>query len=121
MSTSPFRPNERSIPVTLLTQPHGVVSDHGDTAVLRLDPAAHQHAAGECLVCSTRGDVRALLFDLQERARHGLIPAFSAVTIDARGVADQDRIIRDLTPGASLAFGLRDHAVARNFHLASVI
>ncbi len=121
MTGTPFGRREKSIPVTLLTHPSQPRDTVAGTALLRLDPAAHDHRGAECLVCSARGDVRALLFDLQERARHGLVPAFSAVTIDVSGIENPEKIIKDLTPGASPAFGLRDHAVARNFHLATVV
>ena len=121
MNSTPYQRNAQSIPVTLLTVPGPDQDRNLHTALLRLDPATHDHGGGECLVCSARGDVRALLFDLQERARLGLVPAFSAVTIDASGIENPEKIIKDLTPGASPAFGLRDHAVARNFYLAAVV
>jgi hypothetical protein len=81
----------------------------------------HDHSGAECIVCSTRGNVRALLFELQEKARLGMIPAFSAVIIDARTSSDAAAIVDGLIPGKLPAFGLRDHAVARNFRLAEAV
>jgi hypothetical protein len=77
----------------------------------------HDHGGSECLVCSTRGNVRVLLFELLEQARTGAIPAFSSVVVDARQALDAQAVIDALTPGKLPAFGLRDHTVARSFKL----
>jgi hypothetical protein len=125
---SPFARREKSIPVTVVTGGRSVVDDllavpgNRQAAVIRLNPEDHGHPPGtECLVCSTRGDIRALLFDLQEAARQGLREPFSSVIVDATGVADIAPMVDRIVPGRLPAFGLRDHAVAKNFHLGSVV
>jgi hypothetical protein len=53
--------------------------------------------------------------------RLGDIQPFNRVVVDARRVADKQRVIDALTPGNLPAIGLRDHAVARNFYLENVL
>lgn len=125
--SSPFARRERSIPVTVVTGNSADIDDllavpgRRQAAVIRLNPEDHGHPPGtECLVCSTRGDIRALLFDLQESARLGFREPFSAVIVDATGLPDAAEVIDRIVPGKLPAFGLRDHAVAKNFHLEAV-
>ena len=88
-------------------------------AILTIEDAAgHEHSGAECLVCSARGNVRVLLFELLEQARIGAVPKFNSVVVDARRAADPQAIIDALVPGKLPAFGLRDHTVARSFRLA---
>jgi hypothetical protein len=121
MSTTPYQRNASSIPVTVVTGVDTPLPVIRGSALIVMTDTDHDHAGAECIVCSTRGNVRALLFELQEKARLGMIPAFSAVIVDARTSTDAAIIIDGLIPGKLPAFGLRDHAVAKNFHLATVI
>jgi hypothetical protein len=121
MAGTPYQRNAKSTPVTVVTGTDGALPVIDGAATILMTDADHPHDGAECIVCSMRGNVRALLFELQERARFGLSPGFSAVIIDARSTSDTAAIIDGLIPGKLPAFGLRDHAVARNFHLAEVI
>jgi G3E family GTPase len=119
MSGTPFDRATSSIPVTIVT--HGPMPARDDeTALLHLDPALHDHAAGaECVACAAAGDVRAMLFDLltasrQEKRR------LHAVIIDASDLTDAQPVIAKLDPHTA-AHGLRDHTVLRSFHLSRVI
>jgi len=114
---APFSPSATSIPVTVVTTGELPPSAAGTAVITIADAAGHDHAGAECLVCSTRGNVRVLLFELLEQARRDMVPAFTAVTVDARQAADPQAVIDALTPGKMPAFGLRDHTVARSFRL----
>jgi hypothetical protein len=113
------RRDDEIIPVTLVTPGGGPVPLDSDTAFVRLAAnTGHGHADGvQCIACASRGDVRAILFDLLEGARLGLRPAFSRVVLDATDVADPAQIVAALT-GRLPAQALRDHTVARRFYLA---
>lgn len=118
--TTPFDRTTSSIAVTVVTS-DAVPDQPGDVAVIRLEPAPHEHPAGqECIACATAGDVRAMLFDLLQETRTGKRGPFSSVVIDAHRLRDPQRIIDRLDPHAP-AIGLRDHTVARSFHLTRVI
>lgn len=121
--TDPFARRANSVPVTVVTNTPAFTGLGGrDTAVLRLEAPLHAHDAGsECIACETRGNVRVLLFELQEKLRLGMAEPFTRVVVDASGVADVAAVTDALIPGKLPAFGLRDHAVARNFHLAEVL
>ena len=56
-----------------------------------------------------------------EKVRLGMVEPFVRVVVDASEVSDKDAVADALVPGRLPAFGLRDHAVARNFHLAEVV
>ena len=120
MST-PFDKASSSIPVTVVTT--GAAANYaapGDKLV-HLEPALHEHAPGsECVACAARGDIRALLFDLLQSSRTEQRP-LTAVVVDASDLSDARPIIDRLENGALPAFGLRDHTVARSFHLSRVI
>jgi hypothetical protein len=119
MST-PFDRTTSSIGVTIVTS-DAVPEQPDDVAVLLLEPALHEHPPGqECIACATRGDVRAMLFDLLQERRTGARKPFSRVVIDAHRLRDPQQIIDRLDPHAP-ALGLRDHTVARSFHLTRVI
>lgn len=117
----PYGRNAHAIPVTIVTGAGQIDQETAGAVHIKLDPDTHDHDGGACFVCAARGDVRALLFDLYERARLGLAEPFDSVVVDATGVPDVQRTVDALIPGASPAFGLRDHAVARNFALKAVI
>lgn len=113
--TSPFTPLPRSVPVTVVTSGDLPPAD----TVLTLRPALHEHAAGaECVACAAAGDIRAMLFDLLTETRTGGHAPLAGVVVDARALRDPQPIIDRLVPGRIPALGLRDHAVARSFHLA---
>ncbi|MEO6394925.1 MAG: hypothetical protein ABIO40_03345, partial [Devosia sp.] len=107
------------IPVTVVTQ--GPVAADPGAKVLHLEPALHEHDAGnECVACAARGDIRALLFDLLQSSRNDSRP-LTAVVVDASDLKDAQAIIDRIDRGKLPAFGLRDHTVARSFHLSRVI
>lgn len=120
MST-PFDKASSSIPVTVVTT-HGAETFADPAArVVRLEPALHEHeAGGECVACAARGDIRAILFDLLQSARSEQRP-LTSVVIDASALKDAKPVIDRLERGVVPAFGLRDHTVARSFHLSRVI
>jgi len=118
MSAASFQRSAASTPVIVVTEPDAALPVLPGAAILTIEPALHDHAAGaECIACASRGDVRVLLFDLLERSRRGLVPPYSSVIIDARKVNGPQAVIDRLIPGRQPAFGLRDHTVARSFHL----
>jgi hypothetical protein len=113
---APFAPAAKSIPVTVITTGDLVVPP-GATLVTIEPESGHDHAGAECLVCSTRGNIRVLLFERLEQARLGVMPQFGAVVVDARQAQRPQAVIDALVPGKLPAFGLRDHTVARSFTL----
>ena len=121
MST-PFDSAPASIPVTVVTSAGALPPPEPGAARLRLQPALHEHApGGECPACAARSDIRALLFDLLQRARQpGENPVLSVV-VDASALGDAAPIIDRLRRGRVPALGLRDHTVARSFHLSRVL
>lgn len=121
MST-PFDKASSSIPVTVVTTPGAEKFGDPGAALLHLEPALHEHEPGnECVACAARSDIRALLFDLLQASRQpGANPVLSVV-VDASDLADPKPVIDRLERGVVPAFGLRDHTVARSFHLSRVI
>ena len=121
MST-PFDRASSSIPVTVVTNTEALGFADPGAVRLRLEPALHEHDPGsECVACAARGDIRALLFDLLQRSREpGSNPVLSVV-VDASDLRDAGPVIARLEKGVVPAFGLRDHTVARSFHLSRVI
>ncbi len=121
-SPAPFARRAQSVPVTVVTD-KAVLGRFGrDTAVVRLDAPLHSHVPGtECVACESRGNVRVLLFELQEKLSRGMVEPFVRVVVDATDAPDVAAVADALVPGKLPAFGLRDHAVARNFHLAEVV
>lgn len=121
--TAPYQRRSQSVPVLVVTDPVALRRLVGrNTAVVRLGAPLHAHAPGtECLACEARGNVRVLLFELQEKLRLGRVEPFLRVVVDATAIDDPGPVAEALVPGLRPAFGLRDHAVAHNFHLESVI
>ena len=120
MST-PFDKATSSIGVTIVTS-DAVAEQPDDVAVIHLEPALHEHEPGsECIACAARGDVRALLFDLLQRSRAPEENPVLSVVVDASRLANPKPVIDRLQRGVVPAFGLRDHTVARSFHLSRVI
>ena len=122
-SPAPFARRTTSVPVTVVTNQTALSGfDAPGTAVLHLEAPLHAHDAGaECIACESRGNVRVLLFELQEKLRLGMAEPFVRVVVDASAISDVAAVTEALIPGKLPAFGLRDHAVARNFHLAEVL
>lgn len=121
MST-PFDKATSSIPVTVVTNRDAMRHVETGSVLIHLEPALHQHEPGaECVACAARGDIRALLFDLLQRSREPDANPLSAVVVDASALADARSVIQRLELGTVPAFGLRDHTVARSFHLSRVI
>lgn len=121
MSGAAHRRGESPIPVTLVTHA-GLVPLDGGTAFIRL-PAntGHGHEDGSyCVACASRGDVRAILFDLLEEVKLGMRPPFTRVVLDASEVADPEHVVAALT-GRLPAQALRDHTVARRFYLVDAV
>jgi hypothetical protein len=112
-----FTASRTAVPVSVVT--HGSLPSTTGAVVVTIESEpGHDHPGGECLVCSTRGNVRVLLFELLEQARIGAVPKFNSVIVDARRAAYPQAVIDALVPGRLPAFGLRDHTVARSFRLA---
>jgi hypothetical protein len=120
--STPFDSARSSIPVTIVTTQDAAKYADPGAAMIHLEPALHEHdPANECVACAARGDIRALLFDLLQRSREpGSNPVLSVV-VDASALNDAKPIIDRLEKGVVPAFGLRDHTVARSFHLSRVI
>jgi G3E family GTPase len=122
MMPTPFDKASSSIPVTVVTTADGLRFAESGAATIRLEPALHEHEPGnECIACAARGDVRALLFDLLQRSRAPDENPVLSVIVDATRLADPKPVIDRLERGVVPAFGLRDHTVARSFHLSRVI
>ncbi len=117
--SSPFDPAPKSVPVTVVT--HGPLPADAGARIVHLEPALHDHQPGdECVACAARGDIRAILFDLLQQSRSDQRP-LAAVLVDATELADPQPVIDRIERGRLPAFGLRDHTVARSFHLARVV
>ncbi|SCX22333.1 putative GTP-binding protein YjiA [Agrobacterium sp. DSM 25558] len=74
-----------------------------------------------CICCTATSDIRSSLSELHEARLRGDIPPVSRVVIETTGLADPAPIINSIIPGGAPAMGLRDHVVARHFHLAGVV
>jgi hypothetical protein len=121
MST-PFDSARSSIPVTVVTNADALKFAEPGAARIHLEPALHEHEPGtECVACAARGDIRALLFDLLRRSREPGSNPMLSVVVDASDLRDAKPVIDRLEKGVVPAFGLRDHTVARSFHLSRVI
>jgi hypothetical protein len=121
MSGTPFDKASSSIPVTVVTTPGAEKYADPGARLLHLEPALHEHEPGsECIACAARGDIRALLFDLLQSSRADRQP-LTGVIVDASALKDAKPIIDRIEAGVVPAFGLRDHTVARSFHLSRVI
>jgi hypothetical protein len=118
---TPFDKTSSSIPVTVVTSGAAASYAAPGAKLLHLDPALHQHEAGnECVACAARGDIRAMLFGLLQASRSEQRP-LTSVVVDASDLPDAKPIIDRLETGTVPAFGLRDHTVLRSFHLSRVI
>jgi len=115
--SDPFARSIRSIPVSVV---NGPVSAKDERTAVITAPAARDHVHGTsalCPACMAGGDLRAMLFDLLHQSRQGLRPPLSRVVVVAQTQAERDAAI-DVLSGGVAAMALRDHTVARSFHLA---
>lgn len=135
-----------SVPVTLLTGSLGsgkttllndmlndpamqgtavIVNEFGtvpiDHDLVRKGSETYFRTTTGCICCTATSDIRSSLSDLHEARLRGDIPPVSRVVIETTGLADPAPIINSIIPGGSPAMGLRDHVVARHFHLARVV
>lgn len=74
-----------------------------------------------CICCTATSDIRRSLSELHDAQLRGAIPPILRVVIETTGLADPAPIINSIIPGGSPDIGLRDHVVARHFHLARVV
>jgi hypothetical protein len=121
--SDPFARRREPIPVSVITDPETLreLAVPG-VAVITVGPPVHAHEAGSnCPACESRSDIRALLFELDERLRRGMIPPFERVIVDTTGAPDATAIADALVPGRRPASALRDHVVARNYRLDETI
>ena len=112
---TPFDSASSSIPVTVVTNAAVLKFAEPGAARIHLEPGA------ECVACAARGDIRALLFDLLQKSREPGNNPLISVVVDASDLRDPKPVIDRLERGVIPAFGLRDHTVARSFHLSRVI
>lgn len=102
-----------------------VINEFGSVAVdhdlVHRDSERHVITTTGCLCCTATSDVRTSLFELQDMVFKGDATPFDRVIVDTTGLADPAPIVNSLIPGGAPATGFRDHAVARGFHLSSVI
>jgi hypothetical protein len=118
-SPPPFARRSAPVPVTVVADAAAVPDAAPGLAIVHMERPLHEHADGaQCVACESRGNVRVLLFELDEKLRRGMVPAFDRVVVDASEVGDVQGVIDALVPGRQPAVGLRDHTVARNFRLA---
>lgn len=74
-----------------------------------------------CICCNATSDIRTSLYELHQAFLEGVMPEISRVVIETTGLADPAPIINSLIAGGRPATGLRDHIVARHFHLSGVV
>ncbi|GGA53832.1 CobW family GTP-binding protein [Pelagibacterium lentulum] len=74
-----------------------------------------------CLCCNATSDIRTSLYELNDMVVAQAVPRFDRVVIETTGLADPAPIVNSLIPGGAPALGLRDHVVARRFHLSRIV
>lgn len=102
-----------------------IINEFGTVAVdhdlVRRGSETYSRTTTGCICCTASSDIRASLSDLHEARVRGEVPPISHVIIETTGLADPAPIINSIIPGGAPAIGLRDHVVARHFHLACVV
>lgn len=110
--------DRRSGEIGLVINEFGLVPvDHDLVVAGREQPTV---TTAGCICCTAGSDARASLDELLS-LRRSESAEFSRVVIETTGLADPAPIINSLIPGGAPAVALRDHAVARSFHLANVV
>lgn len=92
--------------------------DHG---LVRTGSETYFQTTTGCICCTATSDIRVSLHELHDALIKGQVPAIERVIIETTGLADPAPIINSLIPGGAPALGIRDHIVARHFHLSRVI
>lgn len=92
-----------------------------DHNLVRTGSESYFRTTTGCICCTATSDIRVSLFELHEAWQRGEVPPISRVVIETTGLADPAPIINSIIPGGAPAMGLRDHVVARHFHLAGVV
>ncbi|XHE14925.1 GTP-binding protein [Agrobacterium deltaense] len=143
---SAVAPSSRTVPVTLLTGFLGagkttllnelladpamrdaavIVNEFGsvpiDHGLVRTGSERYFRTTTGCICCTATSDIRTSLYELHQAFLEGMTSEISRVVIETTGLADPAPIINSLIPGGTAAIGLRDHIVARHFHLSGVV
>ncbi len=92
--------------------------DHG---LVRTGSERYFQTTTGCICCTASSDIRTSLYELHQAFLEGVMPEISRVVIETTGLADPAPIINSLIAGGTPALGLRDHIVARHFHLSGVV
>lgn len=92
--------------------------DHG---LVRSGSERYFRTTTGCICCNATSDIRTSLYELHQAFLEGVMPEISRVVIETTGLADPAPIINSLIAGGTPALGLRDHIVARHFHLSGVV
>lgn len=92
--------------------------DHG---LVRSGSERYFRTTTGCICCTATSDIRTSLYELHQALLEGSVPDISRVVIETTGLADPAPIINSLIAGGTPALGLRDHIVARHFHLSGVV
>jgi G3E family GTPase len=102
-----------------------VINEFGDVSIdhdlVRVGEREMMVTTTGCVCCVAGSDIRSSLFELHETIQKQLGRSFSRVVVETTGLADPAPVVNQLIPGGAKAFGLRDHVVARRFHLAGFV
>ncbi|QND69822.1 CobW family GTP-binding protein [Tardiphaga robiniae] len=74
-----------------------------------------------CICCSYGSDIRSSLHELLDVENRMNGARLARVVVETTGLVDLAPVVNQLIPGGAPAFGLRDHVVARRFHMAGCI
>ena len=102
-----------------------VINEFGDISIdhdlVRAGERKMMVTTTGCLCCTAGSDIRTSLFELHEMVQRQLGRSFSRVIVETTGLADPAPVVNQLISGGSHVTGLRDHVVARRFHLAGLV